>query len=119
MILIDEQPVERPQRVSKRYADGLPKNDTNGTDSLSNVSSSSVNNQTTVGGTHLKKNKTSHVQEKTTHKQEPLTMTSTTVEKNESSLSCNMTSTNDLDNKTHQPLLSTTNQPKKEKPTAK
>ncbi|CAF4822857.1 unnamed protein product, partial [Rotaria magnacalcarata] len=54
--------------------------------------------------------------------------TTTTIEKNETTLICNTASTNDLDNKTRPTSISTANttsvttittvQPKKEKPTA-
>ncbi|CAF1637404.1 unnamed protein product [Rotaria magnacalcarata] len=129
----DDQLVERSQRVSKRYSDGLLKHDTNVevTDGLSQPSCSSLNNQTTTNGTHLKKSKTSHVQEKSLYKQDPTTTpstTTTTIEKNETTLICNTASTNDLDNKTRPTSISTANttsvtsittvQPKKEKPTA-
>ncbi|CAF0725833.1 unnamed protein product [Rotaria sordida] len=129
-----DQHVEQPQRISKRYADGLLKHDTNA-DVIDNLSS--LNNQTnTINGTHLKKNKTSHhVQEKSMYKQEPTTINSTTIEKNEPIIICNTTSTNDIDNKIRPtlvpppPTTTTTittpisnsiipSQPKKEKPTA-
>ncbi len=98
-------------------------------DSLSQFSSSSssLNNQitTTINGTHQKKNKTSHVQEKTISKQD----LSTTVVKNEQTIIPNVISSNDTDSKIRTTILSTTNtvtinpiittQPKKEKPTAK
>jgi hypothetical protein len=81
-----------------------------------------LNNQTSA---HQKKNKTSHVHEKTVYKQESSTIisttTTTTTVKNEQ----NMTSSNDIDNKIRTALLPTTvipitsTQPKKEKPTAK
>ncbi|CAF1089238.1 unnamed protein product [Adineta ricciae] len=135
----EEQSIERSQRTSKRYANGLLKHDNN-TDVLdglsqnslssSSSSSSSMNNQpSTTHGVHQKKNKTSHVQDKTLSKQEPSTLTSTTIAKNEQiSITNNTTPSNDLDSKTRTSFLSTTNtatispilstQPKKEKPTA-
>ncbi|CAF1366243.1 unnamed protein product [Adineta ricciae] len=137
----EEQSIERSQRISKRYANGSLKHDNN-TDVLdglsqnslssssSSSSSSSMNNQLpTTHGAHQKKNKTSHVQDKTLSKQEPSTLTSTTIVKNEQiSTANNTTSSNDLDSKTRTSVLSTTNtatispmlstQPKKEKPTA-
>jgi hypothetical protein len=114
-IIPDDSSIERIQRTSKRYSNGLFKHDIN-TDvidslsQLSSSSSSSLNNQIT---THQKKNKTSHV-----------TQPSTTIPKNEQTI----ISTNEIDNKTRPTLISTTNtatvspiitpQPKKEKPTA-
>jgi hypothetical protein len=119
---------ERSQRTSKRYANGSLKHDINKDviDSLSQLSSSSLNNQTiTIHGTHQKKNKTSHGQDKLVYKHEP----STTVVKNEQITISNPTSANETDSKTRTTLLPTTNtatvipiitaQPKKEKPTAK
>ncbi|CAF3877705.1 unnamed protein product [Rotaria sp. Silwood2] len=127
----DDQHIEQSQRVSKRYADGLLKHDTSTDviDSSSQLSCSSLNNSTnTINGTHLKKNKTSHVQEKPMYKQESTTISSTTIEKNEPIINCSTTSTNDIDNKSRATLLPTTttststsiipSQPKKEKPTA-
>jgi hypothetical protein len=89
-----------------------------------------LNNQTiTIHGTHQKKNKTSHVQDKIVYKHEPSTIPSTTVVKNEQITISNLTSANETDSKTRPTLLPTTNtatvipiitaQPKKEKPTAK
>ena len=136
-LLSEEQSIERSQRISKRYANGSLKHDNN-TDVLdglsqnsSSSSSSSMNNQLpTTHGAHQKKNKTSHVQDKTLSKQEPSTLNSTTIVKNEQiSIANNTTPSNDLDSKTRTSFLSTTNtatispmlstQPKKEKPTAK
>jgi hypothetical protein len=110
----DDSSIERSQRTSKRYSNGLFKHDINTdvSDGLSQFSSSSLNNQTI---THQKKNKTSHV-----------TLPSTiAIPKNEQTI----ISTNDTDSKSRTTLLSTTNtvtitpvitpQPKKEKPTAK
>ncbi|CAF1083402.1 unnamed protein product [Rotaria sp. Silwood1] len=128
----DDQHIEQTQRISKRYVDGLLKNDTSTDviDGLSHLSCSSMNNQiNTINGTHLKKSKTSHVQQKSMDKLEPTTISSTTIEKNEPIINCNMTSTNDVDNKIRPTLLPSTtttstipsiipSQPKKEKPTA-
>jgi hypothetical protein len=82
-----------------------------------------LNNQTTtpINIPHQKKNKTSHVQEKTISKQD----STTTVVKNEQTTIPNIISSNDTDSKTRNTLLTatvnpliTTTQPKKEKPTA-
>ncbi|UJR37946.1 hypothetical protein I4U23_030631 [Adineta vaga] len=130
----DEQLIERSQRTSKRYVNGSLKHDntTDVVDGLSQNSSaslSSLNNQIpTINGTHQKRNKTSHVQDKIISKQEPSILTSTTMIKNEQITITNHTSSNELDSKTRTNILSTTNtatvspmittQPKKEKPTA-
>jgi hypothetical protein len=109
-ITSEDQSIERSQRTSKRYSNGLLKHDINTDviDSLSQLSSSSsLNNQTT---THQKKNKTSHV-----------TLPSTTIPKNEQTI----ISTNETDSKIRTTTLTATvipiitSQPKKEKPTAK
>jgi hypothetical protein len=106
---------ERSQRISKRYANGLSKHD----DIIDGSSQLSSNNQiTSINGIHQKKNKTSHVQEKTISKQD-----STTILKNEQTIIPNMISSNEMDNKTRATILPTVNpiitpQPKKEKPTA-
>jgi hypothetical protein len=89
-----------------------------------------LNNQTTtINNLHQKKNKTSHVQEKSISKQDSLTISSTTVGKNEQTIIPNIISSNDTDSKIRTTLLPTINtatvnpiittQPKKEKPTAK
>jgi hypothetical protein len=128
----DDQSIERFQRTSKRYANGLLKHDNN-TDVIDGLSqfssSSSLNNQTTtINNLHQKKNKTSHVQEKSISKQDSLTIISTTVGKNEQTIIPNIISSNDTDSKIRTTLLPTINtatinpiittQPKKEKPTA-
>ncbi|CAF0753789.1 unnamed protein product [Adineta steineri] len=130
----DDQLNERLQRTSKRYANGSTKHDINTDviDGLSQSSSSSLNNQITpINGTHQKKNKTSHVQDKIVYtKQEPSTINSTTVVKNEQITISNGILPNETDNKTRTttslpPTTNTatvipmiTTQPKKEKPTA-
>ena len=84
-----------------------------------------MNNQTIpIISTHQKKNKTSHVQEKTISRQD-----STTTPKNEQTIIPTTISSNETDNKTRATILQTNNiatvnpiitsQPKKEKPTAK
>jgi hypothetical protein len=103
---------ERSQRISKRYANGLPKHE------------DVIDQTTSINGTHQKKNKTSHGQEKTISRQD-----STTILKNEQTIIPNTISSNETDNKTRATILPTNNtatvnpiitpQPKKEKPTAK
>lgn len=89
-----------------------------------------MNNQSiTINGTHQKKNKTSQVQDKIVYKQEPSTITSTTVVKNEQITISSVNSANETDSKNRTTLLPTINtatvipitttQLKKEKPTAK
>ena len=102
---------ERSQRTSKRYANGLPKHD------------DVIDGSTPISSNNQKKNKTSHIQEKTLSRQD-----SATTLKNEQTIIQNTVSSNETDNKTRATILPTTatvnpiitpQQPKKEKPTAK
>jgi hypothetical protein len=111
-LVIDASLIERSQRTSKRYANGTLKHDTNTDvpDGLSHLPPPSLSNQTssTPNGTHQKKNKTSHAQEKPAFiKHEPPTHSSTST-KNESNSSCNINSSTETDSKVRPTLVATT-----------